>query len=173
MSNFLFLGLAIPLTALSRSAHTWYFRPAVVFLLFFYYLAAPQMRYMYVSDACVVFSQRQKTFKGIGHLKWKIALEEALLWIMNWYFSWKQQFEVKMMMDLFLTDTQLFASQDVNWWCGLLWCFYQLFGLESWRHPFTAEDPLVNKWCNAIHFSKSVLMKKQTHLHLGCPEGEL
>ncbi len=28
-------------------------------------------------------------------------------------------------------------------WCGLLWCFYQLFG----RHPFT---PLVNKWwCNA------------------------
>ncbi len=30
-------------------------------------------------------------------------------------------------MDLFLTDTQLFAS----------------------RHPFTAEDPLVSKWCSA------------------------
>ncbi len=30
-----------------------------------------------------------------------------------------------------------------------LWCFYQLFGLSLWRHPFTAEDPLVNKWCNA------------------------
>ncbi len=37
-----------------------------------------------------------------------------------------------------------------NWWtgvvwivCGLLWCFYQLFGLSFWRHPFTAEDPLV------------------------------
>ncbi len=26
-------------------------------------------------------------------------------------------------------------------WCGLLWCFYQLFGLSFWRHPFTAEDP--------------------------------
>ncbi len=24
-------------------------------------------------------------------------------------------------------------------WCGLLWCFYQLFGLSFWRHPFTAE----------------------------------
>ncbi len=25
--------------------------------------------------------------------------------------------------------------------CGLLWtCFYQLFGLSFWRHPFTAED---------------------------------
>ncbi len=34
-------------------------------------------------------------------------------------------------------------------WCGLLWCFYQLFVLSSWRHPFTAEDPLLSKWCNA------------------------
>ncbi len=33
--------------------------------------------------------------------------------------------------------------------CGLLWCFYQLFGLSFWRHPFTAEDPLVSKWWNA------------------------
>ncbi len=23
-------------------------------------------------------------------------------------------------------------------YCGLLWCFYQLFGLSFWRHPFTA-----------------------------------
>ncbi len=34
-------------------------------------------------------------------------------------------------------------------WCGLLWCFFQLFGLSFWRHPFTAEDPLVSKWFNA------------------------
>ncbi len=33
--------------------------------------------------------------------------------------------------------------------CGLLWCFYQLFGLSFWRHPFTAEDPLLSKWWNA------------------------
>ncbi len=33
--------------------------------------------------------------------------------------------------------------------CGLLWGFYQLFGLSFWRHPFTAEDPLLSKWCNA------------------------
>ncbi len=32
---------------------------------------------------------------------------------------------------------------------GLLWCFYQLFWLSFWWHPFTAEDPLVNKWWNA------------------------
>ncbi len=48
-----------------------------------------------------------------------------------------------------------FASQYVNWWtggvwitCGLLWCFYQLFGLSFWRHPFTAEHSLLSKWCN-------------------------
>ncbi len=53
----------------------------------------------------------------------------------------------------------LFTSKDVNWWsgvmwitCGLVWCFYQLFGL--WRQPFAAvhfhaEDPLVIKWWNA------------------------
>ncbi len=33
-------------------------------------------------------------------------------------------------------------------WCGLLWCFYQLFGLSFWRHLFTAEHPLLSKWCN-------------------------
>ncbi len=57
-----------------------------------------------------------------------------------------------LVMDLF----QLLASQGINWWtgvewttCGLLWCFYQLFGLSFWRHPFTAEDPLLSKWWNA------------------------
>ncbi len=29
-----------------------------------------------------------------------------------------------------------------------LWCFYQLFELSFWRHPFTAEDPFMIKWCN-------------------------
>ncbi len=34
-------------------------------------------------------------------------------------------------------------------WCGLLWCPNQLFGLSFWRHPFTAEDPMLSKWWNA------------------------
>ncbi len=33
--------------------------------------------------------------------------------------------------------------------CGLVWCFYQLFGLSFWRHPFTADDPLLSKSYNA------------------------
>ncbi len=31
--------------------------------------------------------------------------------------------------------------------CGLLWCFYQLLNILT--APFTPEDPLVSKWCNA------------------------
>ncbi len=30
-----------------------------------------------------------------------------------------------------------------------MWCSYQLLELSFWRHPFTAEDPLLSKWCNA------------------------
>ncbi len=79
------------------------------------------------------------------------SMEKALLLIKDSYFSQKQQFEVKnvLMLDLF----QLLSSPDVNWWtgvvwitCVLLWCFYQLFGLSFWRHPFTAEHPLLRQW---------------------------
>ncbi len=26
--------------------------------------------------------------------------------------------------------------------------FNHPFGLAFWRHPFTAEDPLMSRWCN-------------------------
>ncbi len=65
-------------------------------------------------------------------------------------------------MDLFLTNVQLFTFSLQTWWTGvvwitywLLWYFYQLFELSFWRHPSTAEDPLVSKL-----FSKSVAMEK-------------
>ncbi len=29
---------------------------------------------------------------------------------------------------------------------GSLWRFYQVFELSFWRHPFTAEDPLMSMW---------------------------
>ncbi len=55
-------------------------------------------------------------------------------------------------------------------WCGLLWCFYQLFGLSFWRHPFTAEDPLLSKWCNATFIlfwwrNKLVYIWGRVHVH--------
>ncbi len=60
--------------------------------------------------------------------------------------------------------------------CWLLRCFYQLFGFPFWRHPFTAEDPLVRKqhyglWLRnqillqMLNFFKSVPMKKYENFH--------
>ncbi len=105
------------------------------------------------------------------NMGWTFSLEEMLLWTHILARSDGLNLK-KPLWWICLFQTQLFTSQDVNWWtgmvwitCGLLWCFYQLFGLSFWRHPFTAEDPLVSKWCDAKSY-KSVTMKKQTHLHL-------
>ncbi len=78
------------------------------------------------------------------------------LWIPN-FDTWLKINSLTMI--LFLTNMLLFVAH--NWWTGvvwitsgLLWCFYQLIGLSFWRHPFTAEDPLMSKyvfiyfWCN-------------------------
>ncbi len=54
--------------------------------------------------------------------------------------------------------------------CRLLMVYCDVFISIFWRHPFTAEDPMVSKWL--IYFSKSVQRKKHTHLHLGWPKGE-
>ncbi len=59
-----------------------------------------------------------------------IPLEETKLWTIISYFGPKE------------------TLKDRLGLCGLLRCFYQLFGLSFWRHPFTTEDPLVSKWCN-------------------------
>ncbi len=47
---------------------------------------------------------------------------------------------------LFISDKTLIDGLE---WCGLLWCFISCLDSFFWRHPFTAEDPLVSKWCNA------------------------
>ncbi len=53
--------------------------------------------------------------------RWFFSLEEAILWIMDSYFSWKQ----------------LVSSPDVKWWTGvvwILWCFYQTLILTAPIH---------------------------------------
>ncbi len=96
---------------------------------------------------------------------WALSLDEALIWITNSYFVQKRWFEVEnvLMIDLFLkTCSFLLHKMLIN----------GLFGLSFWRHPFTAEDPLLSKWCRLkLNFSKYVSMKKQTHLHLRWLQG--
>ncbi len=63
----------------------------------------------------------------------------------------------------------------VNWshvdYCDV---FNQLFGLPFCHSDGTHSLQSIHWWANCVMliFSKSVLMKKQAHLHLGWPEGE-
>ncbi len=45
--------------------------------------------------------------------------------------------------------------------CGLLWCFYQLFELSFWRHPFTTDE-----WASdaILNLSKYVPMNKLIYI---------
>ncbi len=61
----------------------------------------------------------------------------------------------------------LLSSPDVNWWTGVVWIIVMFYQLSFWRHPFTAEHPLLRHWC-----SHTFLMKKQTHPDLRWPEDE-
>ncbi len=58
-----------------------------------------------------------------------------------------------------------------SYWLLVGYCdvFNQLFGLSFWRHPFTAEDPLVNKWFNAQFLQTNMFLWRSK---LGWPEGE-
>ncbi len=55
-----------------------------------------------------------------------------------------------LMMDLFLINMQLFASQDVNWWTGVMliicgpWCFYQLMAPIHCREHWWASEAMLN-----------------------------
>ncbi len=67
------------------------------------------------------------------------------------------------MIDLFYTNTQFFALQDINWWTrvwitgGLLWCFNLPFEFSFWRHPFTAEDSLARSDARRICDASDVM----------------
>ncbi len=75
------------------------------------------------------------------------SLQQVLLWIHIW---------VKniLMLDLF----QLLSSPDVNWWTGVLWCFYQTLILTAPIHcRASIAETLMQR-----HISPN-LLKKQTH----------
>ncbi len=82
-------------------------------------------------------------------------------------------------LDLFHANTQFVTSQDVNWWTGVVWSTCDVLSadwLSFWRHPFTAEHPLMSKWCNATFLQISsneevnsfILLKTWSFAHQGC-----
>ncbi len=93
--------------------------------------------------------------------RWTFSLEEALLWIMDSYFGRKLRVEVKkILMDLFLNNTHILSSQDVNWWTGVVWIIV-MFLSAVWTLILTApihcrgsfaQRPQLH-WFNQIHKS--------------------
>ncbi len=84
-------------------------------------------------------------------LSCKSLLEEVILWTEDSYFIHKQMFEVKPS-DLyicFLHTTYNFSLHkmlnDVEY-CDVF------IRLSFWRHPFTAEHPLLRHWCSVTYF---------------------
>ncbi len=120
--------------------------------------------------------------KYVGWFSWDrttvmdFSLKEELFWITVWYLGQKLRFDVKLMMDLFLTNMQLFTSQNVSCWTGvmpitsgLLGWLYQLFGSHS-DGTHSLQDPLMSKGYNARFFQ--ICYNEESHLHLGWPQGE-
>ncbi len=64
----------------------------------------------------------------------------------------------------------LFYYQHAIVW--LLWCFYQLFEILFWQHPFTAEDPLVSRWGNAKFLQMGSKRNKLIYSTSGWPDGK-
>ncbi len=58
-------------------------------------------------------------------------------------YDWSDRLSIMLFSNCQLMDR---SGVDYLW---IIVMFYQLFGLSFWRHPFTAEDPLVSKWFNA------------------------
>ncbi len=110
-----------------------------------------QNRWIYTAQAMFIGTNSVKTVLNSSML-YTFLLEEELLWILDSYFGEKWWFKVKRHFMNYKNFFFFFTSQDFNWWTGVMWiigCFYQLFELSFWRHPFTAVDPLISKWCNA------------------------
>ncbi len=93
-------------------------------------------------------------------------------WDVSCIVNAKQYFMMKLILFLVI--------RIISWWTGVVWIIVMFLSdshsdgthslqsihwLSFWRHPFTAEHPLLR------HISPN-LMKKQTHPNLGWHEGE-
>ncbi len=136
----------------------------------------------WVQNSCqIICLEMLWTFCFVLNGAWSVHI--SLLIQIKLLFHWRKQyyglvlqseatfFRLKMM-DLFLSNTQLSSSQDVNWWTGVVWitcglCDVFISCLDSHsdgthslqRIHWRANDVM-------LHFSKSVQIKKQKLIYI-------
>ncbi len=95
------------------------------------------------------------------------TLEEALLWIMESYFSWQR---LDGFVPVFCLQKTLTDGLE---WCGLLVDYCDVFISCLGSHSDGTHSPQsIHCWASDECYISPNLMKKQTHLHLGWSEGE-
>ncbi len=98
------------------------------------------------------WSKSGEKYAEIKHcLKAKTALIKNCGWILSHFFVGGNRIHTFLVKNVLMLDLfELLSSPDVNWWTGVVWIIVMFFiRLSFWRHPFTAEHPLLR------HFSKS------------------
>ncbi len=83
----------------------------------------------------------------------------------HWLSFWRHPFTAEHPLTLILT-APIHCRASIDSHSDGTHSLQSIHWLSFWRHPFTAEHPLLR------HISPN-LMKKQTHLHLWWPEGEI
>ncbi len=101
-----------------------------------------------LSDLAVCQLKKWLIKKGIALLK------EALLWYLDWYIGLKPWFTL------------------VMWIIIIDYCDVFISCLDS--HSDGTHSQHCHRWASDVmlNISKSILIAKQTHFHLGCPESE-
>ncbi len=122
---------------------------------------------------CPLESKSTNTFDCF-HLNIAWSVHISLLIQMRQLVHWRKQYYGYKTHDGFVSrklKTFCFKKHYLmDWSCGLLWCFDQLFGLSFVWHLFIAEDPLMTKWCNATFLQ--ICSENKNILHLVWPEDE-
>ncbi len=102
------------------------------------------------------------------------SLQEALLWIIDSCFGQKQQFKVKTSFFVSYKHAAFgFTRHELLDWSGVDYCDVFISCLDSYSDG-THSLQRTHCWASdgMLHFPKSVLIKKQTHLQLEWTEGE-
>ncbi len=109
---------------------------------------------------------------------WSIYFSLCIFLIQTKLFHWRKQYYGHNVTNILIMHLKFSLHQmliDGLEWCGLLvdYCDVFISCLDS-HSDGTHSLQRIHWWASDVmlHFSKSVLMKKQTHLHLEWPEGE-